>query len=276
MPNPKLHHYCEVAKQLAIQAGAEILKYYRDPNLSIHQKMDNSPLTAADIAAHQVIQQGLQAAFPNIPILSEEGVQIPYKTRQQWQTYWLIDPLDGTREFLKGNGEFTVNIALIQQNIPIVGVIYAPVPQQLYWATANSLAYQQLHHEFKILHVKPATLDCLRLAISRSHHQPGISLFTATLKNCEIVHMGSSLKTCLVAAGEADLYPCFGPTAEWDTAAAQCILTAAGGKIIDVSGKELRYNTGISLLNPWFLAIGDLTTDWLGLIPNELEISVEE
>ena len=272
----ELDYYCEVAKQLAIQAGTEILKYYHSPELIIHQKIDLSPLTAADIAAHHVIQQGLQAAFPTIPILSEEGSPTLHTTRKEWQTYWLIDPLDGTREFLKGNGEFTVNIALIHQHVPIVGVIYAPVSQQLYWATATSLAYQQLHQELRTLHVKPAAVDRLRVVISRSHHQTSLSLFTATLKNSEVVRLGSSLKTCLVAAGEADLYPCFGPTAEWDTAAAQCILTAAGGKIIDVSGEELRYNTRVSLLNPWFLAIGDLTTDWLGLIPNELKISAEE
>lgn len=270
MQRNELQHYCDIAKQLARQAGQAIMPYYADPSrIDAQQKTDNSPVTAADLAAHQIIVEGLQHAFPEIPILSEEAADIDYTIRKNWQQYWLIDPLDGTREFLKGSGEFTVNIALISQHVSVVGVVYSPVYGQLYWATADHHAYCEVDNEVSQLSVRIANQKKLTLAVSRSHAQKNVEKMTDKMTGHEFIHLGSSLKTCFVAAGDADLYPRLGPTSEWDTAASHCILTAAGGKIIDVAGRELRYNTQASLINPWFLAVGDLSIDWLALLPKE-------
>lgn len=272
LENP-LDQYCEIAKQLALQAGQSIMQYYADPGRANSQlKADHTPVTAADLAAHNIIVEGLQNTYPDIPILSEEAPAFDYATRQRWQRYWLVDPLDGTREFLKGSGEFTVNIALVEGHTPVVGVVYSPVYEQLYFACRNQRAFLQFGSTVTPLMTSSANVTQLRLAKSRSHGQKNLEKMLCLLQDYNSIPMGSSLKTCLVAAGEADVYPRFGATSEWDTAASHCILAAAGGNIIDVCGRELRYNTKASLLNPWFLAVGDLTIDWLALVPNEFKI----
>lgn len=264
---------CDTATQLAVAAGEVIMPIYaRFDVLDVQKKADQSPVTAADLAAHTLIVDGLSAAFPHIPILSEEAAEIDFETRSTWTTYWLIDPLDGTREFLKGNGDFTVNIALIHEHEPILGVVYAPVFNLLFSAIKGESAYRIENNKKIAIQTRKADMHALTVATSRSHSQENVPKMTKNLPNCKIIPMGSSLKTCTVAEGSADIYPRFGPTSEWDTAASECILEAAGGCIMDVTGAKLRYNSKPSLLNPWFIAVGDQTKDWIAQIPDELKV----
>lgn len=245
---------------IAEQAGKAILSiYHRD--FAVMEKADESPLTEADLAAHEIIIQGLQA-ISDLPILSEESADIPWSTRKHWQRYWLVDPLDGTKEFIKKNGEFTVNIALIDKGVPILGVVYAPVLNWTYVGDELGNAVKIENGEVRPLTPQPHTAGALRKVVgSRSHQSPQIQDFlTALPGETELVAMGSSLKLCLVAEGKAHLYPRLGPTSEWDTAAAHAVVLAAGGKVTviehDLSAEEaepLRYNTKDSLLNPFFL-----------------------
>jgi 3'(2'), 5'-bisphosphate nucleotidase len=249
-------------QNIAHAAGVRIMEFY-EYNCEITHKENNTPLTEADLAAHETIMQGLGRLTPDIPILSEESASIGYAERRAWQRYWLVDPLDGTREFIKHNGEFTVNIALIEGNRPVLGVVYSPVMKVHYYACAGFGAYKQ---ELGSQPVRISTRNCdaqsMTVACSRSHRGDTLEGFLARLGNYEIVNMGSSLKFCLVAEGKADIYPRFGPTSEWDTAAAQCVVEEAGGKVTDVTLQALRYNTKDSLLNPHFLVFGDPQQDW--------------
>jgi 3'(2'), 5'-bisphosphate nucleotidase len=204
---------------------------------------------------------------PTLPALSEEGPKIDYEVRRQWQTYWLIDPLDGTREFVKRNGEFSVNIALIENHRPILGVVYAPVLDHLYFASWNNGAYKQVDNSApQIIRVDETVRDPVRVAGSRSHSTGSLDMYLDRLGRHELISMGSSLKACLVAEGSADLYPRFGPTSEWDTAAAQCIVEEAGGAITSTDMQPLRYNTKESLLNPNFFVFGDRSKNWAGYL----------
>jgi len=248
--------------QLARQAGDAILKIY-NTDFDVERKQDNSPLTDADLAAHNLIVSTLERLTPEIPVLSEESSKIPFETRQQWQRYWLIDPLDGTREFVKRNGEFTVNIALIEDHQPTFGVVYAPVLDRLYYGARSLGAWKQdgaqTAEEIRVVgQRRQPTL----VAGSRSHAGDSLLRFLEKLGDHELVSMGSSLKLCLVAEGKADLYPRLGPTSEWDTAAAQAVVEAAGGRVTTLDLKPLRYNTKDSLLNPHFLVFGDLDEPW--------------
>lgn len=249
---------CQIAKQ----AGEQILEIY-DTNFTVDNKTDNSPLTTADIVAHNIICESLKEIKPELPILSEESTLIPYSQRRQWQCYWLVDPLDGTREFIKHNGEFTVNIALIENHQTKLGVIYIPVAKTYYYA-ASSLGAEKMDADYRAesIHTRPAHADKIILAGSRSHKHPKQQALANQLGNAKIVNTGSSLKLCLIAEGKADIYPRFGLTSEWDTAAAQCILEEAGGCVLDMQFKPLRYNTKDSVLNPEFLAIADPSFDW--------------
>ncbi|MCP4126034.1 MAG: 3'(2'),5'-bisphosphate nucleotidase CysQ [Gammaproteobacteria bacterium] len=247
---------------IAQQAGAAILNIY-DTDFSVYEKSDQSPLTEADLAAHQVIVNSLMELTPDIPILSEESAHIPYSLRSTWSRYWLIDPLDGTKEFVKRNGEFTVNIALIDNMRPVIGVIYVPVSKVSYYGNVG-------HGAFKILPgEEPEQIQAtgnhgspIRVAGSRSHAGESLKRYLENLGEHEIISMGSSLKSCLVAEGKADIYPRLGPTSEWDTGAAQAVVEAAGGRITDTSMQPLLYNSKDSLLNPDFFVFGNLDEDW--------------
>jgi 3'(2'), 5'-bisphosphate nucleotidase len=243
-------------------AGEAILKIY-ETDFSVYEKSDLSPLTEADLAAHNVISDSLLQLTPEIPILSEESAKIPYSLRKGWDSYWLIDPLDGTKEFVKRNGEFTVNIALIENQEPILGVIYVPVSKVTYYGSRDGGAFkQQPDCLVESISAIPKHGSPIRVAGSRSHAGESLKRYLENLGEHEIVSMGSSLKSCLVAEGLADIYPRLGPTSEWDTAAAQAIVEAAGGKITDTRMQPLRYNTKESLLNPDFFVFGDLEEDW--------------
>lgn len=258
-----LDHVIAVAKQ----AGAAIMRVYAT-DFDVEHKSDNSPLTQADLAAHHVIVQALKALTPDIPVLSEESEQIPAEVRNSWPLYWLIDPLDGTREFIKRNGEFTVNIALISNHVSVLGVVYAPVTELLYYAVAGQGAFKQSkHHPPHRIKTKPLNIEHVIVAGSRSHSDHKLQQFLTNLHiqtgtTPELIHMGSSLKICLVAEGGAHVYPRIGPTFEWDTAAAHCVLREAGGDILDLTGTSLRYNTKDSLLNPTFFATVETSFNW--------------
>jgi 3'(2'), 5'-bisphosphate nucleotidase len=247
---------------IAKQAGQAILKVYHQ-DFSVEHKDDSSPLTAADLASHRTIVQHLSELDPGTPILSEEGADIPFATRSQWDRYWLIDPLDGTREFVKRNGEFTVNIALIEHGRPVVGVVHVPVTGVSYVGQVGKGAWKtDAEGAVKPIRVQTQRRDRALVAGSRSHAGDSLKRFLQRLGDHEIVSMGSSLKLCLVAEGAADIYPRLGPTSEWDTAAAQAVVEAAGGKVTDTNLEPLRYNTKDSLLNPHFLVFGDPGADW--------------
>jgi len=244
-------------------AANEILKIYNTDFL-VENKNDDSPLTAADMAAHEVISQRLQELTPDVPVLSEETSTVPFETRRQWSHYWLVDPLDGTREFIKRNGEFTVNIALIAGHSPILGVVQVPATGVCYYAATNTGAYRHSPGESPVrLRTRATVTNQLVVAGSRSHATDKQKAFFESLgNNTEVISTGSSLKFCLVAEGRVDIYPRFGSTSEWDTAAAHCIVTEAGGLVTDLQFNPLEYNRRESLINPEFLVIGDPAFDW--------------
>jgi len=250
---------------LARAAGAAIMQIYAG-DFSVERKGDDSPLTAADLAAHRAIVAGLGTLTPQIPVLSEESSeQVPWAQRRAWSRYWLVDPLDGTREFVKRNGEFTVNIALIDAHATVLGVVYAPAIDEMYWAWAGGEARFATAHESGALHTRPRATP-LVVAGSRSHADPRMTGALDKLGAHELYALGSSLKFCRTARGAADLYLRYGPTSEWDTAAGQCVLEQAGGGVTNLAGETLRYNTKESLLNPDFLAFGDRSVAWSAAI----------
>lgn len=252
----------EEIKNISVVAGNKIMEVY-ETDFSVEQKKDNSPLTAADMAAHNSICEALKKLTPNTPILSEESSDISYSERQNWNQYWLVDPLDGTREFIKRNGEFSVNIALIEKQKSILGVIHIPVSGVTYCAAFNNGAYK-IHPDKRKTRISVKTTDDENITIagSRSHGNQQQRDFIDKLDNPEILAIGSSLKFCLVAEGLADIYPRFGPTSEWDSGAAQCIVEESGGIVVDSDFKTLEYNTKESLINPPFLVIADSEFDW--------------
>ncbi|MBT3647996.1 MAG: 3'(2'),5'-bisphosphate nucleotidase CysQ [Flavobacteriales bacterium] len=250
--------------EASLKAGAEIIDVYQR-KISVEEKDDKSPLTEADKRSHLAIQAALDTT--DIPTLSEEGKQMDYSVRSGWNKFWLVDPLDGTKEFIKKNGEFTVNIALIENGAPIYGVIYAPVLKKLFVGEVGKGAWiaegvetntpvQDIYSKKEsIPKSKPA--EPYIVVASRSHFSPETQEFVDGLKEdkgeIEFTSMGSSLKICLVAEGSADIYPRFGPTMEWDTGAGHAIVRAAGKKVIDhTTGEEMRYNKE-NLLNNWFI-----------------------
>lgn len=257
-----LETLCQSCIQIAEQAGDKILEIYHG-DFDIQSKQDNTPLTTADMAAHYHIVDALKKLTPELPVLSEEAADIPFSTRKTWQTYWLVDPLDGTREFIKGNGEFSVNIALIHQHRSILGVINAPVHKQTYFAYHGHGAYKKTATSAPVkIFCRKADSNNLVIAGSRSHQSDKLKLFLSNLGNPEIISMGSSIKSCLVAEGSADIYPRLGLTSEWDTAAAHCIVEQAGGQITKTDMQALLYNTKESLLNPEFFVTGQSDLIW--------------
>ena len=257
----------EPVTALATAAGARILDIYGTA-FQVDQKDDNSPLTAADLASHRAIVAGLQQLTPEIPVLSEESTGIPFAERSRWQRFWLVDPLDGTKEFIKRNGEFTVNIALIEGHEPVLGVVQIPVKGLCYFAARGQGAFrQETGQAAERIMVSPLGSGPVRVVGSRSHGGKSLEEFVARLGEHTLVAIGSALKFCLVAEGKADIYPRLGLTSEWDTAAAQCIVEEAGGQVIAVGGERLAYNTKKSLLNPYFLVFGDAKRDWRSYLP---------
>jgi 3'(2'), 5'-bisphosphate nucleotidase len=257
---------CELltpALEIAIAAGRRILEVY-EAGFSIEEKGDATPLTEADMAAHEAIDRGLVALTPGLPVLTEESSTVPFAERTAWRRYWLVDPLDGTREFIRRNGEFTVNIALIDGGEPVVGIVYAPVLGVYYYACRGQGAYKRSACNQPVrIRVRPRPAQGPTV-VAGGHMPPGADLqvFLQQLGEHRFITLGSALKSCLVAEGKADIYARLGPTSEWDTAAAQCVLEEAGGLITDTGMRPLRYNTKDSLLNPHFFAFGDRGVDW--------------
>jgi 3'(2'), 5'-bisphosphate nucleotidase len=249
---------------IARAAGERILAVYNRP-FAVERKEDGSPLTAADRAAHELIVERLCALTPELPILSEESATIDYSVRSGWRRFWLVDPLDGTREFVKRNGEFTVNIALIDANRPVLGVVHVPVTGVSYLGVAGRGAWKEQGGARAPIRARPYRGGRATVVASRSHRGEAVDRFLARLEAREGAYdtasFGSSLKLCLVAEGAADIYPRLGPTSEWDTAAAQCVVEAAGGQVINIHGAPLRYNKP-DILNPWFLVTGAGDYDW--------------
>lgn len=267
----KPENYLNLAIRAALDAGKEILEIYETDDFDVDFKADDSPLTRADLASHHILDA--QLASTKIPVLSEEGKHLPYELRRNWSQLWIIDPIDGTKEFIKKNGEFTVNIALIEQGIPVLGVVYVPVLNELYYAAKNL-------GSFKVNCTPEATLDSIfsaakslplpssdrpfTVVASRSHLTPETEAFIEELKTehgeLALVSRGSSLKLCMVAEGSADCYPRFAPTMEWDTAAGQAICIYARCEVIDQgTGEEMIYNRE-NLLNNWFVVRSDRNT----------------
>jgi 3'(2'), 5'-bisphosphate nucleotidase len=246
---------------IAIAAGKEILDVYQS-DFAVSTKDDASPLTQADLRAHRVIIDGLKALTPDIPCLSEEDADIDFDVRSGWTRYWLIDPLDGTKEFIKRNGDFTVNIALIDHHESVLGVVHVPVTDTSYLAARDVGAFvirdgQRSAIRTRATPVKPS------LVVTKSHRDAALDEFLAHAPAHEQVSRGSSLKFCMVAEGLADFYPRTGPTSEWDTAAAQCLAEVAGATVLRLPDwQPLRYNTKESLLNPGFVVIGDPAYGW--------------
>ncbi len=252
---------------IARAAGRAILGIYADAHLVVETKADRSPLTAADRAANDVITAGLTRLAPAIPVWSEESSAVDWDTRRRWPEFWLVDPLDGTREFIKRNGEFTVNIALVRGHVPVLGVVHAPVLNRDYYGVAGQGAFRADDGgPARPIRVRAPATPPVRVAGSRSHRDSSLDGILARAGTHTLVSMGSSLKFCLVAEGEADFYPRLGPTSEWDTAAAQVVVEAAGGAVVDLQGLPLRYNTRPEILNPHFIARGDPGHDWLALV----------
>lgn len=265
MPVDDIAALLQSVKTIAREAGEQIMAIY-DTDFKVDVKADHSPLTEADLAAHQCIVAGL-GQVSDFPIISEESAALPYTERRQWTTYWLVDPLDGTKEFIKRNGNFTVNIALIHEHKPILGVVYIPVKRQSYFAAESMGAFKQEGESDAIsISVKPEITEKLIVAGSRSHSTPELESYLDNLPDHELMSIGSSLKFCLVAEGIVDIYPRMGLTSEWDTAAAQCVVEQAGGRVTETTGEDLRYNTKDSLLNPYFLVFGDVNHDWCSYI----------
>jgi 3'(2'), 5'-bisphosphate nucleotidase len=258
--------------QIAEEAGRAILEVYEGSKIDVETKSDSSPLTQADLAAHRIIVNRLAELYPEIPVLSEESDSISLEQRRAWSRYFLVDPLDGTKEFIQRNGEFTVNIALIDQGKAVVGVVHVPVQDTSYFGTqlGDAEAWFIENGHRKEIHSRSMqarqAADPLVVVASRRHGADALERLLDGLrrqfKQVELTNMGSSLKLCLVAAGQADLYPRLAPTSEWDTAAAQAIVEAAGGRVLDLNFQPLRYNQKDSLLNPEFLVVADKEYDW--------------
>jgi 3'(2'), 5'-bisphosphate nucleotidase len=260
--------YLLEVSNLAIVAGCKIMDHYQIET-KIMTKEDQSPLTKADLDSNDIIFSGLQRIDPSIPIISEESL-VDWQTRKEWKKYWLIDPLDGTKEFIDKNGEFTVNIALIENNIPVLGVIFAPAISKLYYASKNFGSFTLCCNKFLETLDKSSRnqvnkknkSDQLLVIGSRSHSNKSFDKWLANnILNYELIKRGSSLKFCNIAEGSSDLYPRLGPTNEWDIAAGHIILIEAGGSIYGIDNEEIVYNTKANMLNPYFIASGLITNE---------------
>jgi len=245
---------------IAIEAGSAVMQIYKG-EFEVEYKDDNSPLTKADTLANNIICAGLRELYLDIPIMSEESREVAYEERRSWEYYWCIDPIDGTKEFIKKNGEFTINIALVHGDTPVAGVVYAPARGDLYYAKRGEGAYEynvydKIEPNF-IRKLPYINNEIIKVAVSRSHINPHTQEFVDRLRGehgeMELVGMGSSLKLCMVASGELDIYPRLAPTMEWDTAAADAIVREAGKACYIYDTKDLLIYNKEDLLNPWFV-----------------------
>ena len=269
MTDDRIFQLAERAGDIATAAGRAILEVYHRGDFGVQQKEDQSPLTEADLASHRVIRDALSALTPDIPLLSEESADIAWEIRSAWPEYWLVDPLDGTREFVNRRDEFTVNIALVRDCEPVLGVVHVPVSGVTYSGVVGAGATRRAPGgDPEPIQVQRPCASPVRVVGSRSHANPRLESFLQRLGDYRLVSMGSSLKFCLLAEGGADFYPRLGPTSEWDTAAAHAVVMAAGGRVVTLDGRPLQYNRKASYLNPEFLAIGDTGRDWLTLFEN--------
>jgi 3'(2'), 5'-bisphosphate nucleotidase len=267
MLDQNLNHVLEQLVDISRRAGLAILEWY-DGDMGITQKADDSPLTKADLASHELINAELTRLWPDIPVLSEESADIPWETRQKWRQYWLVDPLDGTKEFINRNGEFTVNIALIRDHQAIMGVVHVPVTKISYFGSRVTGAWRRDGNADAIaIKVRQPATEPAVIVGSRSHANPELEDQLNKLGPFELTSMGSSLKFCRVAEGLADFYPRLGPTCEWDTAAAQAVVEAAGGQVVKTDGSRLEYNCKEIFLNPHFFVFGDAEKQWLAPFP---------
>ncbi len=263
----------EAVVEIARLAGTAIMEVY-EREYEIIEKADGSPVTTADHRAHDIIVEKLQALTPETPIISEESEDIDDGGRFECSRVWLVDPLDGTKEFIRRNGEFTVNIGLADEGRPILGVVFCPSSGSCYFAAQGQGAWrQQVGGVPEPIRVNAYNSAQPRMVASRSHAGEAVTAFRNALaakSGCDpaIVSMGSALKVCVVAEGNADVYPRLAPTSEWDTCASHCVLTEAGGRLVDCDGAELSYNKK-NILNPWFVAMSDPKVDWLQFCPPE-------
>lgn len=255
-------------------AGREVLEIY-NRTFHVETKEDDSPLTEADMASHHALVALLESVTPDVPVLSEESGEIPYETRRTWERYWLIDPLDGTKEFIKKNGEFTLNVALVENGDPVFGIVHAPVLETTWHGQVGQGAWKVEQGTSSRIGVRALPReggDTWKVVGSRSHGAEMFEAFCARLPQHERVSMGSSLKLCLVAEGQADLYPRLAPTSEWDTAAAQAVVVAAGGEVLDAETLEpLRCNQQDSVLNPFFIVCGERDQRWTNALKASLK-----
>ncbi len=263
----KLAEILPQVRLLAEEAGHRILEEC-ESGYEVFEKPDGSPVTTADLVAHECIAAGLPKIAEGWPLVSEEAEPVAWQTRRQWQTYWLVDPLDGTRELLKGSPEFTVNIALIHEQQPVLGVIGVPALGLGYHAHLGGGAFRCEEGEADCAIAARTAPQDASFTVAARHHYAGAQIrsLLERLGAWQERRIGSSLKSCRVAEGSLDLYPRYGPTSEWDTAAAQCIVEEAGGALIDWQLHPLRYNRKASLLNPSFMAVGDRDYDWARLL----------
>lgn len=261
---------------ISVAAGEAILEVYNaSGEIEVDTKSDDSPVTAADLAAHKILAPALAGLIDGVPVLSEEGQMPGYDERSQWNRYWIIDPLDGTKEFIRRNGEFTVNVALIENGEPVLGVVHVPVLDITYAGAKSLGAFKrdsggETPISVRAMGPRLEAKQAIEVVASRSHGAGAVdallSRIEGSLGETGLKNMGSSLKLCLVAEGAADLYPRLAPTCEWDTAAAQAVVEAAGGIVVDDKFALLRYNQKEELLNPFFYVIGDRDFDWKSLL----------
>ena len=273
MDSSKIPQILDSMIAAATAAGKKVLRIYQDDNFEVEIKSDNSPLTIADKEAHRIICQKLKSDFPTLPILSEESENLTFEERKNWTSFFLVDPLDGTKEFINRNGEFTINIALIHGTEPVAGVVYVPVNRKLYYGDTRSFSsFLEFEGEKKRLTTRNLSTDLpIRIVASRRHGQKKIETVLKSAEelfaSAKIINMGSSIKLCLLAEGKADFYPRLAPTCEWDTAASHAIVKAAGGDVLDLNLEPLRYNVKEDYLNPNFVVVGDLSLNWKELFP---------
>lgn len=254
------------AARVALAACDAILERY-GPTVNVQYKDDRSPVTDADLAAHEIISASLEALEPGVPILSEEGEHPSPAERRRWREHWLVDPLDGTRGFVAGRGDFSVNIALVSAHCPLLGVIGVPVKGCCYYAARGRGAMlRHANATTSVIHTRALVDSQVVVLRSRSRRHRGVDALCGLLGNTRIIRASSALKACLVAEGSADVYAAFGSTSQWDTAASQCLLEAAGGALTDLELRPLQYDPAASLENPYFLAVGDPRRDWSALL----------